>query len=339
MPTLQRVLVRKPSSKVATTDKKQRATLTGILQGRQLSTDNGSGHSKICAGISCEDELPMPMVQQDQDDRAPSPTCSDGTENQAISNSRPDLKRKVTGDDIHDESNPHKKYRDKQAKQEGAVANKLQPTSNMIQQQMKAQLEKERNTQFVQMVLQHASNCRKITCVSTKCAKMKEHLNHANMCRVKAKGGCNVCKKVWALLKRHAILCKHQNCAVPNCRIIRTRFSQLHASTNAKEKVYRDGEVAKHDEEVITKTKVMAIPKEGMFHKPTSNRAKKAAATKQEIYQKKALASYMNFWQQQQHTFKEEDKKNDAIVEEHKEIAESSSVCPFTYHELFQSDL
>jgi len=47
------------------------------------------------------------------------------------------------------------------------------------------------------------------------------------MTKVKHTGGCNICKRIWALLQIHARQCKLTSCAVPNCMAIRERIRQL----------------------------------------------------------------------------------------------------------------
>ena len=56
---------------------------------------------------------------------------------------------------------------------------------------------------------------------------MKGLLKHGNQCQVKAAGGCQICKRIWALLQLHARQCKTNSCLVPNCMAIRERFRQL----------------------------------------------------------------------------------------------------------------
>ena len=52
-------------------------------------------------------------------------------------------------------------------------------------------------------------------------------------CKVKATGGCHVCKRIWALLQIHAKQCKQENCPVPNCMAIRERYRQLQLQQQA----------------------------------------------------------------------------------------------------------
>merc|ERR1712161_186709 len=82
-------------------------------------------------------------------------------------------------------------------------------------------------------LLLHASTCRSTKCTSANCRKMKGLLKHGAECKIKANGGCNVCKRIWALLQIHARQCKATNCPVPNCMAIRERYRQLQLQQQA----------------------------------------------------------------------------------------------------------
>jgi len=87
--------------------------------------------------------------------------------------------------------------------------------------------ERQRSIQLHMTLLLHAATCKSQKCTSANCAKMKGLLKHGAQCKVKATGGCNVCKRIWALLQIHAKTCKVSNCPVPNCQAIRERFRQI----------------------------------------------------------------------------------------------------------------
>jgi len=93
--------------------------------------------------------------------------------------------------------------------------------------------ERQRSIQLHMTLLLHASTCRSPECQSANCAKMKGLLKHGTQCKVKANGGCNVCKRIWALLQIHAKQCKQENCPVPNCMAIRERYRQLQLQQQA----------------------------------------------------------------------------------------------------------
>lgn len=87
--------------------------------------------------------------------------------------------------------------------------------------------ERQRSIQLHMTLLQHAATCNSQKCPSANCTKMKGLLKHGAQCKVKAAGGCNVCKRIWALLQIHARQCKATQCPVPNCMAIRERVRQL----------------------------------------------------------------------------------------------------------------
>jgi E1A/CREB-binding protein len=87
--------------------------------------------------------------------------------------------------------------------------------------------ERQRSIQLHMTLLLHAATCTSSDCPSANCTKMKGLLKHGSQCQVKAVGGCNVCKRIWALLQIHARQCKTKVCRVPNCMAIRERVRQL----------------------------------------------------------------------------------------------------------------
>lgn len=87
--------------------------------------------------------------------------------------------------------------------------------------------ERQRSIQLHMTLLQHAATCNSPKCPSANCTKMKGLLKHGGQCQIKATGGCNVCKRIWALLQIHARQCKASQCPVPNCMAIRERVRQL----------------------------------------------------------------------------------------------------------------
>mmetsp|Transcript_19184 Transcript_19184/g.24436 ORF Transcript_19184/g.24436 Transcript_19184/m.24436 type:complete len:931 (+) Transcript_19184:3-2795(+) len=87
--------------------------------------------------------------------------------------------------------------------------------------------ERQRNIHLHMTLLLHAATCKSPKCPSANCTKMKGLLKHGAQCQIKANGGCNVCKRIWALLQIHARQCKQSTCPVPYCMSIRERFRQL----------------------------------------------------------------------------------------------------------------
>jgi len=113
--------------------------------------------------------------------------------------------------------------------------------------------ERQRHIQLHMQLLQHAASCHSPNCPSGNCNKMKGLLRHGSTCTVCfllymhdlftkcrlrfvrrkisllaiSTGGCNICKRIWALLQIHECQCKLTSSAVPNCMAIRERIRQL----------------------------------------------------------------------------------------------------------------
>jgi E1A/CREB-binding protein len=88
-------------------------------------------------------------------------------------------------------------------------------------------LQRQRNLRLHIQLIEHASRCVSKTCTSSNCQKMKSYLHHSSVCRVKAGGGCKICKRIWTLLRIHAQDCKDRNCPIPQCNAIREKMRQL----------------------------------------------------------------------------------------------------------------
>jgi len=87
--------------------------------------------------------------------------------------------------------------------------------------------ERQRNIQLHIQLIEHASRCNAPTCASQNCAKMKHYLKHSQHCKIKASGGCKICKRIWTLLRIHAQSCKLRDCPMPSCNTIRERLRLL----------------------------------------------------------------------------------------------------------------
>ncbi len=82
----------------------------------------------------------------------------------------------------------------------------------------KERQERNQQLQRTMWLLVHASACSDHACPSNNCAKVKALFNHAMTCRVKIGGGCQYCRRMWALLQAHAKMCTASDCPVPRCR-------------------------------------------------------------------------------------------------------------------------
>ena len=87
--------------------------------------------------------------------------------------------------------------------------------------------ERQRNIQLHIQLIEHASRCNAQNCASQNCAKMKHYLVHSKHCKIKASGGCKICKRIWTLLRIHASHCKLRDCPMPSCNTIRERLRLL----------------------------------------------------------------------------------------------------------------
>lgn len=93
--------------------------------------------------------------------------------------------------------------------------------------------QRQRNLMLHIQLIEHASRCNSKSCTSSNCAKMKSYLQHSRVCRVKAVGGCRICKRIWTLLRIHAQKCKDRNCPIPQCQAIREKMRQLQKQQQA----------------------------------------------------------------------------------------------------------
>ena len=57
----------------------------------------------------------------------------------------------------------------------------------------------------VSLMVEHASRCQSLACLSSNCQKMKFYLKHGLACKV---SGCHLCKRTTSLLRIHAQQCK-----------------------------------------------------------------------------------------------------------------------------------
>lgn len=161
----------------------------------------------------------------------------------------------------------------------GSCTHKLQPIavetsesdsssggSNLTEAQRQ---QRQRNLMLHIQLIEHASRCKNAQCSSSNCAKMKNYLQHARVCRVsavfgymksivivasangkshsslfffififfsrqvKVQGGCKICKRIWTLLRIHAQKCKESVCPIPQCMAIREKMRQLQKQQQA----------------------------------------------------------------------------------------------------------
>lgn len=83
-------------------------------------------------------------------------------------------------------------------------------------------------------LLVHASQCRSPHCQYPNCRKVKGLFRHGIQCRIRASGGCVLCKKMWYLLQLHARACKESECHVPRCRDLKEHLRRLQQQSDSR---------------------------------------------------------------------------------------------------------
>lgn len=83
-------------------------------------------------------------------------------------------------------------------------------------------------------LLVHASQCRSPQCLYPNCRKVKGLFRHGMQCKVRASGGCVLCKRMWYLLQIHARACKESECHVPRCRDLKDHFRKQQQQSDSR---------------------------------------------------------------------------------------------------------
>ncbi|XP_022847823.1 histone acetyltransferase HAC1-like isoform X2 [Olea europaea var. sylvestris] len=83
-------------------------------------------------------------------------------------------------------------------------------------------------------LLVHASQCRSPLCQYPNCRKVKGLFRHGFVCKVRASGGCPLCKKMWSLLQLHSRACKESQCNVPRCRDLREHTRRMQQQSDSR---------------------------------------------------------------------------------------------------------
>jgi E1A/CREB-binding protein len=101
-------------------------------------------------------------------------------------------------------------------------------SSRISEEERRARQEQLRKTM---QLLVHASSCTDEQCPHPSCFKVKMLFQHSLTCQTKATGGCQYCRRMWALLQLHAKSCVTPNCPVPRCRDLKNyrRYAQAQA--------------------------------------------------------------------------------------------------------------
>ncbi|KAL3821588.1 hypothetical protein ACJIZ3_007493 [Penstemon smallii] len=93
-----------------------------------------------------------------------------------------------------------------------------------------------RVTQLRKMLelLVHAYQCRSPLCKYPNCRKVKGLFRHGMYCKIRASGGCLLCKKMWYLLQLHSRACKESECNVPRCRDLKEHMRRLQQQSDSR---------------------------------------------------------------------------------------------------------
>ncbi|CAN8312330.1 unnamed protein product [Cochlearia groenlandica] len=83
-------------------------------------------------------------------------------------------------------------------------------------------------------LLVHASQCRSPHCQYPNCRKVKGLFRHGLRCKIRASGGCLLCKKMWYLLQLHARACKESKCHVPRCGDLKEHLRRLQQQSDSR---------------------------------------------------------------------------------------------------------
>ncbi|KAK9866771.1 hypothetical protein WJX84_010523 [Apatococcus fuscideae] len=102
-----------------------------------------------------------------------------------------------------------------------AHAQKMDETRSRVTEEER--VERQQQLARTMNLLVHASSCMQEACLSSNCAKVKKLFQHAVSCPAKVTGGCQLCKRMWALLQLHAkqCTCSIGACPVPRCNELR----------------------------------------------------------------------------------------------------------------------
>ncbi|XP_051125312.1 histone acetyltransferase HAC1-like [Andrographis paniculata] len=83
-------------------------------------------------------------------------------------------------------------------------------------------------------LLVHAAQCRSMHCQYPNCRKVKGLFRHGMGCKIRAAGGCPLCKKMWHLLQLHAHACKESTCHVPRCRDLKVHLRRVQQQSDSR---------------------------------------------------------------------------------------------------------
>ncbi|KAK4269630.1 hypothetical protein QN277_022761 [Acacia crassicarpa] len=84
--------------------------------------------------------------------------------------------------------------------------------------------------------LVHASKCplSPRNCQYPGCLDVRRAFRHAATCKTRLAGGCDLCIRVWSLLKAHARACKESECRVPRCRDLKDQIRRSQQQSDSR---------------------------------------------------------------------------------------------------------
>ncbi|KAK1317719.1 Histone acetyltransferase HAC1 [Acorus calamus] len=92
----------------------------------------------------------------------------------------------------------------------------------------------ERDAQNKEARQKRVVQCRQPSCSYPNCRKVKGLFRHGIQCKVRASGGCVLCKKMWYLLQLHARACKESECHVPRCKDLKEHLRRLQQQSDSR---------------------------------------------------------------------------------------------------------
>ncbi|XP_042470158.1 probable histone acetyltransferase HAC-like 1 isoform X1 [Zingiber officinale] len=123
--------------------------------------------------------------------------------------------------------------------QKGGINHPHKLTNHPSTAERDAQNKEARQNRVLQLrkmldLLVHASQCRFPQCQYPNCRKVKSLFRHGIQCKIRASGGCPLCKRMWYLLQLHARACNKSECSVPRCRDLREHLRRLQQQSESR---------------------------------------------------------------------------------------------------------
>ncbi|XP_020582739.1 histone acetyltransferase HAC1-like isoform X2 [Phalaenopsis equestris] len=122
---------------------------------------------------------------------------------------------------------------------EGGIDHPHKMTNHPSNADRDAQSQEARQKRVLQLrkmleLLVHASQCRYPHCQYPNCRRVKGLFRHGIQCKIRASGGCVLCKRMWYLLQLHARACKESECIVPRCKDLKEHLRRLQQQSESR---------------------------------------------------------------------------------------------------------